>query len=107
MADTEKNKDPLLENILNEIDITFEDEALEKKISDILKRGKSYLSDKFGAEIDFEKDDMAMELLVSYCRYGRSNAIEQFQRDFKNDLTALALRGALLGMDEKESEGGV
>jgi len=33
-------------------------------------------------------------LLISYCRYGRSNAIEQFEHDFKSNLTAFALRGA-------------
>jgi len=93
MAETEKEK--LLEDILNELDITFSDEAFEKKIAGIMKRGKDYLNDKFGSEIDYEKDGQAMELLVSYCRYGRSNAIEQFQHDFAPELTALAIRGAI------------
>ena len=93
MAETEKEK--LLEDILNELDITFSDEAFEKKIAGIMKRGKDYLNDKFGSKIDYEKDGQAMELLVSYCRYGRSNAIEQFQHDFAPELTALAIRGAI------------
>jgi len=100
MAETTE-KDPLLEGILNELDITFHDEEFEKKIARILKRGKVYISDKYGKEIDFEKDDMAMELLVSYCRYGRSNAIEQFKHDFASELTALALRGAMDNMTEE------
>lgn len=100
MAETTE-KDPLLEGILNELDITFHDEEFEKKIARILKRGKAYISDKYGKEIDFEKDDMAMELLVSYCRYGRSNAIEQFKHDFASELTALALRGAMDSMTEE------
>lgn len=99
MAETEK-KDELLEDILNELDITFNDEAFNKKIAAIMKRGKNYLNDKFGSEIDYAKDGQAMELLVSYCRYGRSNAIEQFQHDFAPELTALALRGA---MEEQEA----
>ncbi len=89
------NKDELLEQILNELDHTFHDEAFEKKINGIIKRGKAYLNDKFGSEINFAEDGIAMELLVSYCRYGRSNAIEQFRHDFQTELTALALRGAL------------
>ena len=100
MAETTE-KDPWLEGILNELDITFHDEEFEKKIARILKRGKTYISDKYGKEIDFEKDDMAMELLVSYCRYGRSNAIEQFKHDFASELTALALRGAMDSMAEE------
>lgn len=83
MAETEK--DGLLEDVLNELDITFKDDRLEKKIAGILKRGKAYLNDKFGSEIEFDKDGQAMELLVSYCRYGRSNAIEQFKHDFSSE----------------------
>ena len=106
MADTATTeKDPLLEGILNELDIMFKDENFEKKIEAILKRGKTYLSDKYGSEIDFAKDDMAMEMLVSYCRYGRSNAIEQFKKDFAADLTALALRGAI-AQQEAAAESG-
>lgn len=105
MAETEKEK--LLEDILNELDITFSDEAFEKKIAGIMKRGKDYLNDKFGSEIDYEKDGQAMELLVSYCRYGRSNAIEQFQHDFAPELTALAIRGAIEAQQVTENtEGG-
>lgn len=101
MADTDK----LLEGILNELDITYHDEATEKKIAALMKRGKDYLADKYGLEIDFEKDGQAMELLVSYCRYGRSNAIEQFRHDFSPELTALALRGAMERQGElKEAE---
>lgn len=87
--------DKLFAGILNELDITYRDEATEKKIAAIMKRGKDYLNDKHGPEIDFEKDGQALELLVSYCRYGRSNAIEQFGHDFSSELTALALRGAI------------
>ena len=59
-----------------------------------MESGKAYLEDIFGTQIDFEKDKIALELLISYCRYGRSNAIEQFEHDFKSNLTAFALRGA-------------
>lgn len=99
---TVETQDTMLQDILNELDITFHDESFEKKINAIMKRGKKYLSDKYGSDIDFEKDEIAMELLVSYCRYGRSNAIEQFKHDFASDLTALAIRGA---MDAPTSSG--
>lgn len=95
----------LLEQILNELDITYNDEATKKKIEAIMKRGKAYIVDKYGAKIDFEADAMAQELLVSYCRYGRSNAIEQFQHDFKPELTALAIRGALATQDSSAESG--
>lgn len=93
----EQQENTLLETALNDLDITFNDEVLKKKINRIMESGKAYLEEKYGMQIDFEKDKIALELLISYCRYGRSNAIEQFEHDFKSNLTAFALRGALPG----------
>lgn len=93
----EQQENALLETVLNDLDITFNDEVLKKKINRIMESGKAYLEEKYGMQIDFEKDKIALELLISYCRYGRSNAIEQFEHDFKSNLTAFALRGALPG----------
>ena len=92
---TAEQKEKLLEIVLNDLDITFDDEQLKKKIGRIMESGAAYLEDKFGMEIDFENDKIALDLLISYCRYGRSNAAEQFAHDFKSELTALALRGAM------------
>lgn len=97
---TEETKKTLRETVLNDLDITFEDEALKKKIDRLIDSGAAYLEDKFGREVDFIEDKIALELLTSYCRYGRSNAIEQFEHDFRSNLTAFALRGAMLTAQE-------
>lgn len=98
----------LLEDILNELDITFKDEATTKKIQGYMQRGKARLEQLKGGPIDFAKEMMARELLFSYCRYGRSNAIEQFEPDFAEQITAFALEEAVANVkkggaeDEKE-----
>lgn len=104
---TQEAKEKLLETVLNDLDITFEDEMLKKKIGRLIDSGAMYLEDKFGREIDFAEDKIALDLLISYCRYGRSNAIEQFEHDFKSNLTAFALRGAMLtAQEEKKAQEG-
>lgn len=104
---TEETKKTLLETVLNDLDITFEDEALKKKINRLINSGAAYLEDKFGRTVDFLTDNIALDLLISYCRYGRSNAIEQFEHDFKSNLTAFALRGAMItAQEEKEAQEG-
>lgn len=104
---TQEAKEKLLETVLNDLDITFEDEMLKKKIGRLIDSGAMYLEDKFGREIDFIEDKIALDLLISYCRYGRSNAIEQFEHDFKSNLTAFALRGAMLtAQEEKKAQEG-
>lgn len=93
---TEKAADEsLLEDILNELDMTFADEGIKKKMLDIMQRGRGRLEELKGGKIDFTKEMTARELLFSYCRYGRSNAIEQFEHDFSSQLTFFALNAAV------------
>lgn len=106
MAETvEKTADEiLLEDILNELDITFEDKATKKKIQNIIPQGKERLEQLKGGTIDFAKEMTARTLLFSFCRYGRSNAIEQFEHDFSSQLTSFALEAAVADMPESGAE---
>lgn len=85
----------ILLKVQNELDITFEDERSKEKIAHTLERGDAYLKEKYGKAIDYEKDLIAFEMLIAYCRYARSGAIEQFKHDFLTDLTQLAIHGAM------------
>lgn len=93
----------LLEDILNELDITFADEGIKKKIQDIMQQGRGRLEELKGGEIDFAKEMTARTLLFSFCRYGRSNAIEQFEHDFSSQLTFFALNAAVSNMPKGEA----
>lgn len=90
----------LLEDVLNALDITFEDDATKKKIRDIMQQGRERLEQLKGGKIDFAKEKTARTLLFSFCRYGRSNAIEQFEHDFSCQLTSFALEAAVANMPE-------
>jgi len=98
---TEKTADDiLLEDILNALDITFDDGATKKKIQDIMQQGRARLEQLKGSAIDFAAERTARTLLFSFCRYGRSNAIEQFEHDFSCQLTSFALEAAVADMRE-------
>lgn len=88
----------LLGDILNALDITFDDDATKKKIQDIMQQGKARLEQIKGGVIDFAAEQIARTLLFSFCRYGRSNAIEQFEHDFSCQLTSFALEAAVANM---------
>lgn len=85
----------LLDDVLNALDITFDDIAVKKKIKEIVQQGKARLEELKGEKIDFLTDQTARMLLFSFCRYGRSNAIEQFEHDFACQLTAFTLNAAV------------
>lgn len=95
----------LLEDILNELDITFDDEATRKKTRDNMQQGKARLEELKGGTIDFAKEMTARTLLFAFCRYGRSNAIEQFEHDFSSQLTSFALNEAVANMPESGETG--
>lgn len=98
---TEKTADEiLLEDILNALDVTFDDEATRKKMRDIMQQGRAQLEKLKGGTIDFTTEQTARTLLFSFCRYGRSNAIEQFEHDFSCQLTSFALEAAVANMPE-------
>lgn len=92
--------DVLMEDILNALDVTFDDEHTGKKIRDLMHQGQARIEQLKGAQVDFAEDQMARMLLFSFCRYGRSNAIEQFEHDFACQLTSFALEAAVAGMRE-------
>ncbi len=95
----------LLEDILNALDVTFEDDATKRKIQEIMRQGKARIEQIKGAAVDFAKEQTARTLLFSFCRYGRSNAAEQFEHDFSFQLTAFALEAAVENMPRKRKRG--
>ena len=52
-------EDVLLEDVLNALDITFDDDATKKKIRDIMQQGQARLEQIKGGVIDFEKEKTA------------------------------------------------
>ena len=72
-----------------------------------MQQGKARLEELKGGTIDFSKEMTARTLLFSFCRYGRSNAIEQFEHDFSCQLTSFSLEAAVANMPELEPESGI
>ena len=68
----------LLEAVRNYLDITWTDYAGDEKLSGIIARGMKYLDNADGSELDYTTEDKPRELLMDYCRYVRSNALDEF-----------------------------
>lgn len=68
-----------------------EDQALGKMI----ERSKAYLLNLTGASFDFSKEDEPKELLLERCRYVYNNAADEFEKNYKEELSRLILMVAL------------
>lgn len=91
--------DGLLAAVKNYLDITWDDPDGDKKLSGIILRGMRYLDKAAGAELDYTAEDKPRELLMDYCRYVRSNALDEFQRNYLHELLSLQIETAVSASD--------
>ena len=81
----------LLSDVKNWLDITWDDEAMDRKTSEAIKSGMAYIRRIGGGVCNFYKEGPHRQLLFEYCRYARSNALERFGRNFQPELLALQM----------------
>lgn len=81
-ADRNALPDGLLDDIKNYLNITWQDEPTDKKISGLIASGMVYLNGKYGKEADYTKDSMPRTLLMEYVRYARDEALDVFENNY-------------------------
>lgn len=72
----------LLDDVKNYLNITWEDEATDNKISGLIASGMVYINAKYGEEADYTKDGMPRTLLMEYVRYARDSALDVFENNY-------------------------
>ena len=81
----------LLDKVKNYLDINWESTEMETKLTGIAERGIKYIDDIAGSNMDYTAEDKPLELLLDYCRYVRSNALEVFQKNYLHELLILQI----------------
>lgn len=81
----------LLEAVRNYLDITWVDPAGDEKLSGIITRGIKYIDRIAGQEMDYLSEDKPQELLLDYCRYARSNALNEFEKNYLHEILSLQI----------------
>ena len=82
----------LLEAVRNFLDITWVDTAGDTKLTGIIARAMAYLDLKSGVELDYSIEDLPRALLLDYCLYARSNALDEFETNYMSMLLSLQQR---------------
>jgi hypothetical protein len=81
----------LLGDVQDYLNITWQDETTDKKVTGYINRGMKRLQNIAGASLDFEAEDLPRSLLLDYCRYANSQALEVFEQNFRSELLELNL----------------
>lgn len=83
----------MLDEVKEYLKITWDDE--DNYIQRIIDRGKDYLRQLTGSELDFEVEGQPKALLLDYCRYAYNNALEYFEENYHKELRRLILMEAV------------
>lgn len=73
----------LLADVKNYLNITWDDEATDAKISGLIASAAAYLDSKLGGQPDYEADGMPRTLLMEYVRYARDSALDVFESNYQ------------------------
>lgn len=81
----------MIADVKNYLDITWDDAEGDKKLTGMIDRGMAYINGIAGREQAFNTPCLAQSLLLNYCRYERSNALEDFQKNYRHELLSLQI----------------
>lgn len=79
----------LLDDVKNYLNITWDDEATDAKISGLVASGMVYLNSKYGDYADYTSDGMPRTLLMEYVRYARDSALDVFENNYQSMLLGM------------------
>lgn len=92
----------MLQEVKDYLKITWDDE--DSTLNATMLRGKGYLNDLVGVELDFEIEGQPKSLLLDYCRYAYNNALEYFEENFNGQILRLQFKEGINQLAELEVE---
>jgi len=95
---SEEELKAILQDIKDYLHITWQDEKIDKNLTGMMKRGMKRLQDIAGASLDFKAEDLPRQLLLDYCRYANSQALEMFEKNFQSELISLHIESQVAAM---------
>ena len=84
----------LIDTLKTYLDITWNDEHTNTKLTGILSRAQAKMCAYAGADLTFDDGTEEQQLLLDLCRYVYNNASEDFETNYKADLVILRAKYA-------------
>lgn len=93
----------MIEKLKQYLNISWEDNELDKKLINLLEQSKNALTSLMGVSINFEEDKELEELLFNRVRYSYNNSLEYFEENFKSEILRLQLQKGVEALEIKNS----
>lgn len=72
----------MLNELKNYLNISWQDELIDNKLTQLVNESKAVLNHLMGVDLDYEQDQEAKELLFNRVRYAYNNALDEFEKNF-------------------------
>ena len=97
----------LLADVKNQLDITWDDPATDRKCLELIASGMRYLNDTAGAQLGYlDPGSDGRTLLFEYVRYARDKALDVFENNYRSLILAMqSRRRALFYAEDAVSAG--
>ena len=78
----------LLDDIKVYLQITWDDNVTDQRVTGFIEDGMAYLDDKLGKAGDYTSPGYPRTLLKEYCRYARDAALDVFENNYQSQILA-------------------
>jgi hypothetical protein len=92
----------MLEEVKECLKITWNEENVA--LLGMIERGKNYLNELVGADLDYSVDGQPKTMLLNRCRYDYNNALEYFEENFQREILRLQLKTAVDLLPEDDED---
>lgn len=92
----------LLDYVKTQCNYQWIDDNMSAKLINIIKDGVAYLDNIYGKENDYETEGLARSLLANYVLYAQAKALDDFSKNYKQELISLNLSGNVSDFSEDD-----
>ena len=86
----------------NELNITWNDDETNLRLSRIVANAVETMNFKLGANIDYTQQGIEQELFLAYCVYVWNNCANEFDTNYLNDIYQVRQKYEVLQYGEQE-----
>lgn len=79
----------LLADVKTMLNVTWTDAGTDSRLTILTQNGMTYLNNKLGASADYSQPGYARALLFEYVRYGRDEALDVFENNYRGLILAM------------------
>ena len=92
----------LVEILKQELYITWDDEATDKRLTRIVGSAIQTMNHKIGSDVDYTVEGMEQNLFINYCVYAYNGCVNEFDTNYFNEIMQVRQLYEVLNYDDEK-----